>query len=98
MAVCPAQRQPVWFRGVAWIILISVILQVFYNVELARYTLATGETPLIGFGRAWPGRWLWIPLALVGFVAAFILGDWSVDAGASLFALVNGRSYFPEEL
>lgn len=79
------------FQGVGWIILASAVLQVLYLVELGRYTLATGETPILGFGRVWPGWWLWTPLALIGLYGVFILGSWIVDAGNSLFALFNGR-------
>lgn len=86
------------FRGIGWVILVSAILQVFYNVELARYTLATGETPIAGFGRIPPGRWLWIPLGLFCFYLAFILGGWTVSAGASLYTLVVGQIYQPQEL
>lgn len=86
------------FQGIGWVILVSAILQVFYNVELARYTLATGEVPIVGFGRIPPGRWLWIPLGLFCFYLAFILGGWAVSAGTSLFSLVAGRTYAPQEL
>ena len=71
-------------KGIFWVVLVSVVLQVFYNVELARYTLATGEPPVVGFGRTPPGFWFWIPLALLSFYAAFILGGWAVSAGTSL--------------
>src|SRR5512137_2551135 len=43
------------FIGVGWVILVSAILQVFYNVELGRFTVATGETPVVAFGRTRPG-------------------------------------------
>src|SRR5512138_3467672 len=33
------------WKGIGWVILISALLQVFYNVELGRFTMATGETP-----------------------------------------------------
>ncbi|MFM8319439.1 MAG: Nramp family divalent metal transporter [Chloroflexota bacterium] len=86
------------FRGIFWVVLISVVLQVFYNVELGRYTLATGESPLMGFGRVWPGAWLWIPLALLALYMSFILGGWTVSAGQSLFALVTARPLGPEDV
>lgn len=80
------------FQGIFWVVLVSIVLQVFYNVELARYTLATGESPILGFGRTPPGAWFWIPAALICFYMAFILGGWTVSAGQSLYALVIGRS------
>lgn len=79
------------FRGIFWIGLASIVLQVFYNVELARYTLATGEPPVVGFGRTPPGYWVWVPLALFILFFAFLLGGWTVEAGASLLNLVTGE-------
>jgi hypothetical protein len=35
--------------------MVSAVLQTFYNVENARYTLATGEVPIVGFSRFPPG-------------------------------------------
>jgi len=86
------------FRGIGWVILISAILQVFYNVELGRYTLATGETAAVGFGRVPPGFLFWIPLALGSLYVTYILGGWTLGAGGILFALFNGRPYAPGEI
>ncbi|MBN2147513.1 MAG: Nramp family divalent metal transporter [Anaerolineales bacterium] len=86
------------FMGIGWVILVSAVLQVFYNVELARFTLATGETPVVAFGRIPPGYFVWVPLALLSFYIAFILGGWAVQAGAGLFALVSNRPYGENEL
>ncbi len=73
----------------------SVVLQVFYNVELARFTLATGETPVLAFGRIPPGYILWIPLALFALALSFLVGGWAVNAGASLFVLFTGDRTCP---
>ena len=79
------------FVGIGWIILASAVLQVFYNVELARFTVATGEAPIVAFGRIPPGFVLWLPLGVALFYMAFIWGGWASGAGDSAFALVNGR-------
>jgi hypothetical protein len=79
------------FVGIGWIILVSAVLQVFYNVELARFTVATGEVPVVAFGRIPPGFLLWVPLAVLLFFMAFIWGGWAAGAGDSAFALINGR-------
>ncbi len=84
-------------RGLGWVILVSALLQVFYNVELARFTLATGEPPVVAFGRVPPGAWLWTPLALLSLFLAFVLGEWVLTTGASLFALLAGRPPLPGE-
>jgi hypothetical protein len=80
------------FIGIGWVILVSAILQVFYNVELARFTVATGEVPVVAFGRLRPGFKVWSPLALLLFFAAFILGSWAVSAGQALYALFTGQA------
>ena len=42
------------FVGVGWVILVSALLQTFYNVESSRYVVATGEVPVVGWGRVPP--------------------------------------------
>jgi hypothetical protein len=86
------------FKGIGFIIMLSITLQTFYNIELARFTLATGETPVEAFGRVPPGALLWVPLALTCFYGAFLLSGWAGSAGASLFALFMGRPHNPQEL
>ena len=81
--------------GRGWIILVSAILQVFYIVELARFTIATGETPIVAFGRIPPGFLFWVPLALLCLFTSFILGGWTVNAGEYLFALFTGHQSTP---
>jgi hypothetical protein len=78
------------YKGILWVVLVSILLQVFYNLELARYTLATGEPPLVGFGRIPPGFWFWTPLALICFFVAFMLGGWAVSAGQTLYTMFAG--------
>src|SRR5215207_5506094 len=36
------------FVGIGWVITVSAILQTFYNVEISRYVVATGEVPVVG--------------------------------------------------
>jgi hypothetical protein len=79
------------FAGLGWVILISALLQVFYNVEVARYVVATGEVPVVGFGRMPPGFALWVPLSVFVVFFAFLWGGWAASAGSGLFALISGR-------
>jgi len=80
------------FIGLGWLIVISGILQTLYNVENARYVIATGEVPIVGFSRTPPGFKLWIPATLFIIVIGWIWGGWAAAAGQSLFALVTGRA------
>ena len=43
------------FVGVGWVILVSAVLQTFYNVESARYVVATGEVPVVAGAGCHPG-------------------------------------------
>ncbi|MEJ3653638.1 Nramp family divalent metal transporter [Actinomycetes bacterium KLBMP 9759] len=79
------------FVGIGWVIVVSALLQTFYNIECARYIVATGEVPVVGWGRVPPGAMLWIPLSVFVVIFSFIAGGWAGSAGQGLFALVNGR-------
>ncbi|MCX7707730.1 MAG: Nramp family divalent metal transporter [Anaerolineae bacterium] len=81
------------FIGLGWLITISAILQVFYNVENARYTLATGEVPVVGFSRTPPGFRFWILVTLFIIYLGWIWGGWASTAGQSIFALFMGRTF-----
>jgi hypothetical protein len=79
------------FVGVGWVILISAVLQTFYNVECSRYVLATGEVPVVGWGRVPPGYLLWVPFSVFVIIFAFIAGGWAASAGQGVYALVHGE-------
>ncbi|MCG5220028.1 Nramp family divalent metal transporter [Streptosporangium sp. KLBMP 9127] len=79
------------FVGVGWVILVSAVLQTFYNVECSRYVMATGEAPVVGWGRVPPGYLLWVPLSVFIVIFAFIAGGWAASAGQGLYALVHGE-------
>ncbi|SDH59892.1 Nramp family divalent metal transporter [Nonomuraea jiangxiensis] len=78
------------FVGVGWVIVVSALLQTFYNVECSRYVIATGETPVVGWGRVPPGWALWVPLSVLIVIFAFIAGGWAASAGQGVYALVHG--------
>jgi hypothetical protein len=77
------------FVGVGWVILISALLQTFYNVECARYVMATGEVPVVGWGRVPPGFLLWVPFAVFVVIFAFIAGGWAYGAGQGVYTLIH---------
>ena len=53
--------------------------------------LATGEVPIVGFGRIPPGAWLWIPFSLIALFFAFIWSGWAKAAAQGLYALLYGQ-------
>ena len=79
------------FVGIGWVILVSAVLQTFYNVEISRYVMATGEAPVVGWGRVPPGFLLWAPLSVFIIIFAFIAGGWAAAAGQGVYALVHGE-------
>jgi hypothetical protein len=76
--------------GIGFVALISILFQAFYNMEIGRYVMATGEVPSIGFGRVPPGAYVGTILAIVLFYLAFITGGWAAAAGDGLFTLITG--------
>src|SRR5215207_3035605 len=78
------------WTGIGFVALISILLQAFYNMEIGRYVLATGEVPSIGFGRVPPGLFVGTILAVVLFYLAFITGGWAAGAGDGLFTFLTG--------
>ena len=60
-----------------WAALLGVVTQFFINMEIERYTLATGETALTGFSRFW--RHWGLVFALVTYFANLWPG-WATSA------------------
>ena len=51
-----------------WLGALSILMQLFYNLEVMRYTLYCGEPVHVGFCRTRPGVRFWIPFyAIVEF-------------------------------
>src|SRR5687768_13963217 len=80
-----------------WITLIAVFFQTIFNLELMRYTLATGEPVFTGFMRTKPARafWAWL------YVGMYLLQvGWPYSAGLSagaVFFLVTRRMAGPDD-
>lgn len=85
-----------------WLATLSIIAQVFCNLEMMRYTLYCGEPILVGCFRSRPGPmlWLWVYLALdfaaiwpfnaahaAGPLAAAILGHLPGDATTTILGV-----------
>ncbi len=52
--------------AVVWLVVIGVLTQYFLNMEIERYTLATGETAVTGFTRLWkPWGFLFVVMTVV---------------------------------
>jgi hypothetical protein len=79
------------FMGIGWILTVSILLQILYNIECSRYVIATGEVPIVGFARVPPGRRFWLPFSLFLIFFAYIWGGWAKGAADGLFALITGE-------
>ena len=72
--------------GFLWAAVVGVTLQYFLNMEIERYTLATGETAVAGFARFWKP---WGILFCVFAVVPNVWPGWGT-AGATIFTYLVG--------
>ncbi|MGY1697052.1 MULTISPECIES: Nramp family divalent metal transporter [unclassified Geodermatophilus] len=70
-----------------WAALVGLVTQYFLNMEIERYTLATGETALTGFSRFW--RHWGLVFALLTYFANLWPG-WSTSSATLVTYLVGG--------
>ena len=84
----------VWPRIVAeygasmiWAAVLGVFLQLWINLEIGRWTIATGETIYSGFSRVWRG---FAPLFIIFNVVGWIAPGWGRASGLALKALLVG--------
>lgn len=73
--------------AMTWAAVLGVFLQLWINFEIARYTLATGETIFAAYIRLSRG-WAWVFLALT--VLGWLLPGWARACGGALKALLVG--------
>ena len=60
--------------GLMWLATVSILLQVFYNLECGRYALYCGEPIFTGFLRTRPGPKFWVTFFLLLSVGAVVPG------------------------
>ena len=74
-----------------WVVTVSVVFQVIFNLEAIRYTLYTGEPIYSGFLRLRPGPKFWAPVYCA--IAVIQLG-WpalALSCAGALFSMLFGR-------
>src|SRR5204862_412532 len=86
-----------WGTTFLWICAVSVMLQALLNTEMARYTLATGESIFAGFMRGRPGPRLWGSVYTLLHLAQVGWPGWALAAGAALVAAFLGRPLRPQD-
>ena len=72
-----------------WGAVVGVATQLFLNMEIERYTLATGETALTGFNRAWK-HWGLVLAIMVYF--ANLWPGWALSSATMVTYLFGGGS------
>jgi len=80
-----------WGPGILWICSVSVLLQALLNTEMARYTLATGESIFAGFMRVPPGPRVWGPAYALLHLGQLGWPGWALAAASTLAAAFLGR-------
>ncbi len=97
--------------GILWLAVVGFSMQYFLNMEIERYTLATGETAVTGFSRFWkpwgvifalgailPNAWPgWAASGATATTFIFNLGEGAVSwiAAAQLWAIALAISAAP---
>jgi hypothetical protein len=74
--------------GLLWLAFVGFSAQYFINMEVERYTLATGETAVTGFSRMWIG---WGIIFILGSILPNTIPGWSTSA-ATIFTYLFGLS------
>jgi len=70
-----------------WAAVVGFLIQFFINMEVERYTLATGETALTGFARLWKP---WGALFIVMALCQNFWPGWATGAATTLTFAVGG--------
>jgi hypothetical protein len=72
-----------------WAAVVGILVQFFINMEIERYTLATGETALGGFMRMWKP---WGGILAAGAILATVWPGWATAAATiTTFAVGGGN-------
>jgi hypothetical protein len=72
--------------GLAWLSIVGITFQFFLNMEISRYTLATGETAVTGFSRMWLP---WGLLFVLGAILPNTFPGWA-SSGSTVFTFIFG--------
>jgi hypothetical protein len=73
--------------GLLWLAVATLLIQVVINMEIERYTLATGQTVVAGFARWWKG---WGVLICAAGAFQYAWPGWATS-GSTVFTFLTGR-------
>ena len=80
-----------------WVVGVAVTLQTLFNVELMRYTMATGEPIFTGFMRTRPHSTFWAWFYVILYFLQMGWPGWAGTAAGAVFFLFAKRLPGPEE-
>jgi hypothetical protein len=80
-----------------WVTVVAVFLQTVFNMELMRYTVATGEPIFTGFMRTRPSSTFWAWLYTVFYLLQSGWGAWAANAAGAFFFLGARRIATPDD-
>ncbi len=78
--------------GMVWAAVVGVFLQTWVNLEIGRYTIATGETVYTGLARLWRGT---APLFFVLTILGYAAPGWAMASGLAVKGLIVGPAFGP---
>src|SRR5688572_14781091 len=81
-----------------WVVGVAVTLQTLFNVELMRYTMATGEPIFTGFMRTRPHSTFWAWFYVILYFLQMGWPGWAGTAAGAAFFLFAKRLPGPEEV
>ena len=74
-----------------WVAVVGLVLQFGINLEVGRYTIATGESIFTGYSRVWRG---FAPVFMLLTVASTVAPGWARASGLTFKALLVGPAGF----
>ena len=81
-----------------WVTAVAVFLQTVFNMELMRYTLATGEPAFTGFMRTRPSSTMWAWVYALLFFLQMGWPAWAANAAGAIFFLLARRLAGPDDV
>jgi hypothetical protein len=80
-----------------WVTAVAIFLQTMFNLELMRYTMATGEPAFTGFMRTRPSAKAWAVFYTILFFLQTGWPAWAANAAGALFFMFAKRLATPSD-
>src|ERR671921_1699354 len=74
-----------------WVTGVAIVFQTIFNLEVMRYTVATGEPVFTGFMRTRPSSRMWAWVYVILYLLQFGWPAFAATAAGAIFFLVQGQ-------